>query len=115
MIDFTWSDEHKAVRELVRDFCQKEIAPNLVERDRAQKFDPNVLKKLAEKDILGICIPAKYGGAGFDYISLGVCCEELEYCDTSLRVIMSVHVGLNSLTLFSWGAGEPKKKDLFPT
>lgn len=114
MIDFEWTEEHKAVRELVRNFCQKEVAPNLVERDRAQKFDPQVLKKMAEKDILGICIPAKYGGAGLDYVSLGVCCEELEYCDTSLRVIMSVHMGLNSLTLLSWGTEEQKQKYLVP-
>src|SRR4030067_2599548 len=114
MIDFSWSEEHNAVRELVREFCQKEVAPNLRERDREQRFDPNLLKKLAEKYILGICIPAKYGGAGFDYISLGVCCEELEYCDTSLRVIMSVHVGLNSLTLLSWGTEEQKQKYLVP-
>ena len=114
MIDFGWTEEHKAVRELVREFCQKEVAPNLVERDRAQKFDPNILKRMAEKDILGICIPAKYGGAGLDYISLGVCCEELEYCDTSLRVIMSVHMGLSSLTLLSWGTEEQKQKYLVP-
>jgi glutaryl-CoA dehydrogenase (non-decarboxylating) len=114
MIDFAWTEEHDAVRDLVSEFCQKEVAPTLVERDRAQKFDPNVLKKMAEKDILGICVPAKYGGAGFDYISLGVCCEELEYCDTSLRVIMSVHMGLNSLTLLSWGNEEQKQKYLVP-
>src|SRR4030067_3221993 len=114
MIDFAWTEEHNAVRDLVKEFCQREVAPTLVERDRAQKFDPNLLKKMAEKDILGICIPAKYGGAGFYYIRLGVCCEELEYCDTSLRVIMSVHMGLNSLTLLSWGTEEQKQKYLVP-
>jgi glutaryl-CoA dehydrogenase (non-decarboxylating) len=49
-----------------------------------------------------------------DYISLGLACEELEYVDTSLRVIMSVHVGLNSLTLLAWGTEDQKKRYLVP-
>ena len=53
--------------------------------------------------LLGICIPEEYGGAGMDYISLGLACEELEYVDTHLRVIMSVHVGLNCMTLLVLG------------
>ncbi|MCI0532232.1 MAG: acyl-CoA dehydrogenase family protein, partial [candidate division Zixibacteria bacterium] len=114
MIGFQWTEEHESVRQLVKNFCEKEVAPDLRERDREQRFDRKILGKMGEKDILGICIPAKYGGAGFDYISLGVACEQLEYCDTSLRVIMSVHVGLNSLTLLSWGTEEQKQKYLVP-
>ncbi|HVN79995.1 MAG TPA: acyl-CoA dehydrogenase family protein, partial [Terriglobia bacterium] len=64
--------------------------------------------------LLGICIPDEYGGAGFDYISLGLACEELEYCDTSLRVILSVHVALNSMTLLTWGNEEQKQRYLVP-
>jgi glutaryl-CoA dehydrogenase (non-decarboxylating) len=56
----------------------------------------------------------KYGGSGGDYISLGLACEELEYVDTSLRVILSVHIGLNSLTILTWGNEEQKKKYLVP-
>jgi alkylation response protein AidB-like acyl-CoA dehydrogenase len=63
---------------------------------------------------LGICLPVKYGGQGFDYITLGLVCEELEAMDTSLRVIMSVHVGLNSLALLQWGTEEQKMKFLKP-
>ena len=69
---------------------------------------------MAELGLLGICVPAKYGGAGMDYISLGVACEELEYVDTSLRVILSVHVALNSLTLLTWGTEAQKQKYLVP-
>jgi glutaryl-CoA dehydrogenase (non-decarboxylating) len=49
-----------------------------------------------------------------DYISLGLACEELEYVDTSLRVILSVHVGLNCLTLLTWGTEEQKQRYLAP-
>jgi glutaryl-CoA dehydrogenase (non-decarboxylating) len=69
---------------------------------------------MAELQLLGICIPEEHGGAGMDYVSLGLACEELEYVDTHLRVIMSVHVGLNSMTLLCWGSDEQKKKYLAP-
>ena len=69
---------------------------------------------MADLHLLGICIPEEYGGAGMDYISLGLACEELEYVDTHLRVIMSVHVGLNSMTLWCWGTEEQKQKYLVP-
>jgi len=68
------------------------------------------LKKMAALNLLGVCIPEQYGGAGFDYISLGLVCEELEAVDTSLRVAMSVHTGLNSLTLYTWGSGRTETK-----
>jgi glutaryl-CoA dehydrogenase (non-decarboxylating) len=64
---------------------------------------------MAELGLLGICVPAEYGGAGMDYISLGLASEELEYVDTSLRVILSVHVGLNSLSLLAWGTEDQKR------
>ena len=61
-----------------------------------------------------VCIPAEYGGAGMDYLSLGLASEELEYVDTSLRVILSVHVGLNSLSLLTWGTEDQKRRYLVP-
>jgi glutaryl-CoA dehydrogenase (non-decarboxylating) len=65
-------------------------------------------------NLLGVCIPEEYGGAGFDYIALGLVCEELEAVDTFMRVIMSVHTGLNSLTLYAWGTEEQKRRYLVP-
>src|SRR4029077_1473862 len=53
-------------------------------------------------------------GAGMDYIALGLASEELEYVDTSLRVVMSVHVGLNCLTLLAWGTEDQKQRYLVP-
>lgn len=114
MIDFQLTEDHLAIQQLVRDFAAKEMAPGLRERDRQEKFDPAILKKLGAADILGLCIPAKYGGAGFDYISLGLACEELEYVDTAGRVILSVHIGLNSLALLTWGTEAQKQKYLAP-
>ncbi|MGH9463850.1 MAG: acyl-CoA dehydrogenase family protein [Vicinamibacteria bacterium] len=111
---FELTEEHRAVEKMVRDFAAAEVAPHIQENDTKKHFDRSILTKMADLNILGICIPDQYGGAGFDYVSLGIACEELEYVDTSLRVIMSVHVGLNSLTLLSWGNEEQKKKYLTP-
>ena len=69
---------------------------------------------MAELGLLGISVPQEYGGAGMDYICLGIASEELEYVDTSLRVIMSVHAGLNCLTLLTWGTEEQKQRYLVP-
>ncbi len=113
-MDFSLSAEHVMVQKLVRDFAQREVQPTIKEWDRAQQMNPAVLPRLAELGILGICVPVKYGGQGFDYIALGLACEELEAVDTSLRVVMSVHVGLNSLALLQWGTEEQKQRWLVP-
>jgi glutaryl-CoA dehydrogenase (non-decarboxylating) len=114
MIDFELSEDHKALVQTVREFAQKEVAPHIKEWDEKQYFEPSVLKNMAALNLLGVCIPEEYGGAGFDYISLGLVCEELEAVDTFLRVIMSVHTGLNSLTLYTWATEEQKQKYLVP-
>ncbi len=113
-MDFNLSEEHLQVVKVVRDYCRKEVAPIIKESDRTQTMHPSVLARMGELGILGICIPEKYGGQGFDYITLGLVCEELEAMDTSLRVVMSVHVGLNSLALLQWGTEEQKQKYLVP-
>jgi glutaryl-CoA dehydrogenase (non-decarboxylating) len=114
MINFDLNDDHKAIQQTVRDFATKEVAPRIKELDEKQEFDRSIIAKMAELNLLGVCIPESYGGAGFDYISLGLVCEELEAVDTSLRVVMSVHTGLNSLTLYAWGTEEQKQKYLVP-
>ncbi len=113
-MDFNLSEEHLQIVKVVRDFCRKEVAPVIKEADRTQTMHPSILPRMGELGILGICIPEKYGGQGFDYITLGLVCEELEYMDTSLRVVMSVHMGLNSLALLQWGTEEQKQKYLVP-
>lgn len=113
-MDFTLSSEHLQAQQMVRDFVRREVAPIIKEADRNQQMHPSILSRMGDLGILGICIPQKYGGQGFDYITLGLVCEELEAMDTSLRVVMSVHVGLNSLAILQWGTEEQKQKFLTP-
>jgi glutaryl-CoA dehydrogenase (non-decarboxylating) len=114
VINFELTEEQRALQATVREFCQRDVAPYIKEWDEKAYFERSVLDKMAELGLLGVCIPEQYGGAGFDYVSLGLVCEELEACDTFLRVIMSVHVGLNSMSIFSWGTEEQKQKYLVP-
>lgn len=113
-MDFSLNEEQREAQKMVRDFVAKEIIPTIGEWDRKQEMNPAILPRMAELGILGINIPVRYGGQGFDYITLGLVCEELERGDTTLRVAMSVHMGLNSMALLQWGTEEQKQKFLVP-
>lgn len=114
MIDLDLTDEHRLLEQSVREWAGREVAPRIGELDRAHRFDAGLLPQMADLGLLGICIPAELGGAGMDYVSLGLASEELEYVDTSLRVILSVHVGLNSLSILTWGSDDQKRRYLEP-
>ena len=115
MIDFSISDEHRLLEQSIREWGAREVMPYIRENDRKHHFDRDrILGGMAKLGLLGISIPQEYGGAGMDYISLGIASEELEYLDTSLRVIMSVHLGLNCLSLLAWGTEAQKQKYLVP-
>ncbi len=114
MIELSLTEEQDAVARMVRDFAEREVAPTIGEYDRKQEMKPSVLPRMGELGILGINIPVRYGGQGFDYVTLGLVCEELERVDTTLRVVMSVHVGLNSMCLLQWGTEEQKERFLVP-
>ena len=114
MIDFSFTENQIAVRDMAKEVAQRVIAPDIQEFDRKQEFNPRILPAMAEANLLGFCIPEKYGGLGTDYISLGLASEELEYADTSARVILSVHLGLFSLPVLTWASEEQKEKYLTP-
>jgi len=113
-IDLSLSDENRLVQSSVRDFAAHEISPHIGEWDARHEVHREVFTRMAELGFLGAPIPEGYGGSGLDYVSLGILCEELERADTAFRVVMSVHVGLNSLTLLQWGTEEQKQRFLVP-
>jgi glutaryl-CoA dehydrogenase (non-decarboxylating) len=114
MVGFELSEDHALLEETVREWAGREVAPRIHDLDRAHQFDRGLFPQMAELGLLGISIPPQYGGAGMDYLSLGIASEELEYVDTSLRVILSVHAGLNCLTLLAWGTEDQKQRYLVP-
>jgi glutaryl-CoA dehydrogenase (non-decarboxylating) len=114
VIDLSLTEENRLVAQSVREFADAEIAPHIREWDANQEVHLEIFGKMGELGYLGAPIPERYGGAGMDYISLAILCEELERADTAFRVIMSVHVGLNSLALYQWANEEQKQRFLVP-
>ncbi len=102
------------VQQMVYDFARKVILPIIKPHDRAHTFPRELLPKLAEQGFLGLCLPVRYGGAGLDYISLGLVSEGLEWADSSVRETLAVHLGLNALPIFQWGTEEQKQRFLPP-
>ncbi|NYF23366.1 acyl-CoA dehydrogenase family protein [Sporosarcina sp. JAI121] len=113
-MDFEFTDEQKMLRKTARQFVDTEIMPHIQKWDAEGRFDPAIWKKLANLGFMGVCIPEQYGGSGMDYNSLAVLCEELERGDTTFRTAVSVHIGLNSMSLMQWGSEEQKLKYLVP-
>ncbi len=118
------SQEHELLRATVRAFAEQEVAPFIRAWDRSgaeagegpetRTHLRPILKRMGELGFLGICLPQRYGGAGMDYLALAIICEELERVDSALRVVMSVHTGLNSLSIFQWGSPEQIERYLVP-
>ncbi|MFC0273889.1 acyl-CoA dehydrogenase family protein [Metabacillus herbersteinensis] len=113
-MNFHLTEEQEMVRKMVRNFVDKEINPYIQEWDAKGHFEPSVLKHLAQLELMGVCIPEQYGGSGMDYNTLAIVCEELERGDTAFRTAVSVHTGLNSLTILQWGTEAQKQKYLVP-
>src|SRR5688500_8332555 len=99
-MDFELSEEHKMIEKMVYDFDGKEMLLNIKEHDQNHNFLRPLLGKLAEQGFLGVCLPVRYGGAGMDYISLGIVSEGLEWADSSVRETIAVHLGLHALPIF---------------
>ena len=114
MVDFTLTDENRLVQDAVRAFADAEIRPHIRDWDTGDGFPRELFDRMAEQGFLGAPIPERYGGAGMDYVSFAILCEELERADTSFRVVQSVHVGLNSLALLQWGTEEQRQRWLVP-
>jgi glutaryl-CoA dehydrogenase (non-decarboxylating) len=113
-MNFDFTDEQILLRKTVRKFVDEEIQPYIAKWDADGKFDERIWCRLAELGLMGVCVPEKYGGAGMDYNSLAIVCEELERGDTAFRTAVSVHTGLNCMTLMQWGTEQQKQRYLIP-
>lgn len=114
MLNFGFSEEQEMVRKMVRSFVDKEIMPHIGEWDANSHFEMNIMKRLADLNLMGVCVPECYGGSGMDYNTLAIVCEELERGDTAFRTAVSVHIGLNSMTLLQFANEAQKQKYLIP-
>jgi alkylation response protein AidB-like acyl-CoA dehydrogenase len=114
MVDFSLTDEQREVQRTARAFGEREIVPRIRELDSTSTYDRGLYEKMGAVGFLGLPIPERYGGSGMDYIAFAALCEEMERADTAFRVILSVHTGLNSLTLLQWADEDQKQRYLVP-
>ena len=113
-MDFSLTDEQRLIQETVRNFVDERVLPVAVENDIAHKLDLDLIEGMAELGLLGIVIPEEYGGAGLDFVAEALSCEEIERGEAAFRTLISVHVGLNSLSLLRYATEEQKQRWLTP-
>lgn len=106
------TDEHHAIREMVRDFATKEIAPKAAEVDKQARFPAETFKRLGELDLLGLLVPTEYGGAGADYRSYTIAVEEIGRACGSTGLSFAAHASLGTNPIKLFGTDAQKKKYL---
>src|SRR5947207_10114683 len=113
-MEFDLTDEQRLIQETVRSFVDERVLPNAIENDIEHRLDLDVIEGMGELGLLGIVIPEEYGGAGLDFVAEALACEEIERGEAAFRTLISVHVGLNSLSLLRYGSEEQKQRYLAP-
>lgn len=107
-MDFDLTPEQQQIRQLAKDFADREIAPAARDRDREERFPADVLAKMAPLGFLGGPVPEEYGGMGIDFISHALITEEIGRADSSVRTTLSVQVSLVELSILKFGTEEQK-------
>ncbi|MFL5826515.1 MAG: acyl-CoA dehydrogenase family protein [Thermoleophilaceae bacterium] len=107
-MDLELTDEQKLIRETARDFTDREIIPVARDNDRNERFDEELVKKIADMGFLGAIVPEEYGGRGLDYMSYGLIVEQIGRGDSSARTVVSVQTSLVCSAIVRWGSEEQK-------
>jgi glutaryl-CoA dehydrogenase (non-decarboxylating) len=113
-VDFELTPEQRDVQDTVRAFVDDRVLPVAIENDIEHKLDLELIAGMAELGLLGIVVPEEYGGAGLDFVAEALACEEIERGEAAFRTLISVHVGLNSLSLLRYASEEQKQRWLVP-
>ncbi|AUC77708.1 acyl-CoA dehydrogenase [Olleya sp. Bg11-27] len=111
-MDFSLTEEHIMIRDAARDFAQTELLPGVIERDNAQTFPNELVRKMGALGFMGIMVDPKYGGSGMDAISYVLIMEELSKIDASASVMVSVNNSLVCYGLEAYANEEQKQKYL---
>ena len=113
-MDFTFSPEHVALRRMIREFAETEVAPIAAEIDREHKVPHDVLRKLGQIGLLGVCFPQEYGGMGAGEAGYCILMEELGRVCTSTATNVGAHIGIGAMAIHLDGSEEQKRKYLVP-
>jgi glutaryl-CoA dehydrogenase (non-decarboxylating) len=113
-INLDLTTEQLMVRATTAEFVEREIVPKITSLDQEHTLDMSIIRGMADLGMLGAPIPENYGGQGLDFVATALICEEIERGDGSFRTLLSVHLGLNSLTLLEFSNEEQKERFLAP-
>jgi alkylation response protein AidB-like acyl-CoA dehydrogenase len=113
-MDFDLTKEQKMIRDEVRNFARKEIAPRAEEMERTGEYPYDIIEKMAELGLMGIPFPEEYGGMGGDWVSLHLCIEELSRADVTIGALMDVTTSVVAQELDVFGTEAQKQEWLVP-
>jgi alkylation response protein AidB-like acyl-CoA dehydrogenase len=113
-MDLHLDDEHRMIRDMARDFAQKEIAPIAAEHDETGEFPYETIAKMGAQGFMGIAVPEEYGGAGMDTLAYVLALTEISKVDAAHGVVMSVNNSLYCYGFLRFGTEEQKQKYLRP-
>jgi butyryl-CoA dehydrogenase len=113
-MQFQLNDDQQMLRDMVRQFAEREAQPTAAERDEQATWPDDLVKKMGELGLLGVAVAEEYGGAGLDYISYAIVIEELSRIDASLGVIASVNNSLCCYGIEKFGS-EEQQRELLPS
>jgi alkylation response protein AidB-like acyl-CoA dehydrogenase len=113
-VEFELTEEQRLLRDTVRDFAEREIAPHVMEYDEKQEFPREILRQAGELGLLGILFPENYGGAGLGYIEYALVVEELSRVDGSVGISVAAHNGLCAGHIYLAGSEAQKQRFLVP-
>ncbi len=111
-VDELLTDEHKLIRETVRNYVKKEISPIIEDYAQRAEFPQQIVKQLGNLGCFGPTLPVAYGGGDLDYISYGLMMQELERGDSGIRSTASVQGSLVMFPIYTYGSESQKKKYL---
>jgi short/branched chain acyl-CoA dehydrogenase len=109
-VDFDLTQEQELVRQTVREFAERRVAPVAEELDREGRFPYELVAELAELGLMGMTIPEEYGGAGADTVSYAIAVEELTRVDSSVAITVAAHHSLGTLPIYYFGNEEQKRE-----
>jgi hypothetical protein len=113
-VDFSLTEEQRAIQETARDFARREVDPIVEEIDEQQKFPLDVMRKAGELGFLGIIFPEEYGGAGLGYVEYVLVVTELSKVDPSVGISVAAHNSLCSNHIYKFGNDEQRRRWLVP-
>ncbi|TEB07595.1 Acyl-CoA dehydrogenase [Pelotomaculum schinkii] len=113
-MDFALSPKHEMMKSMFREFAEKEVAPVAAELDEKSEFSWDLFRKMGQLGMFGIPYPQEYGGAGADYLTFVLACEEIGRACTSSAMLLNGQNSINSGPIYRHGTEEQKKKYLVP-